>query len=232
LLRASLPVLLAVVAGCTTPVERVPEKTPAPLPEASYAEAARQGSVVYEILPQESLLLVRVGRGGRAKRLGHEHAVASEDLAGFVEYGDDPDRARADIAFPLRGLIVDKPAYREHFALDTEPSAEDIAGTYSNMLKVFEPSSYPWATMHAEVASIDGDALQLGVSVTLHGATAEYLLPASISVEDGWLVADASALIRHSDFGVEPFSAAGGLLRVADELTVELHLVGRRLRSR
>jgi len=173
-----------------------------------------------------------VGRGGRAKRLGHEHAVASEDLEGFIEFGDDPAKARADVAFPLRELVVDKPEYREHFALDTEPSADDIAGTYTNMLKVLEPSAYPWATLQAWIAAADGDALQFAVSVTLHGATMEYLLPASVSVDRGTLVADASTIIRHSDFGVEPFSAAGGLLRVADELAIELHLVGRRFRPR
>lgn len=228
--RCGLPALLAVLAGCAVPVEQVREDSPAPLPAASYVQAARQGARVYEIVPQDSLLLVRVGRAGRAQRLGHEHAVASETLAGFVELGDDPTTARADIAFALRELVVDKAEYREHFALDTEPSPDDIAGTYSNMLKVLEPSTYPWATIRALVLSVDGADLQLGASVTLHGATAEYLLPARIRIENDRLTADVSGTIRHSDFGVEPFSAMAGLLRVADELAIELHLVGRRLK--
>lgn len=156
--------------------------------------------------------------------------MASENLSGFVEYGDDPARARADIAFPLRELIVDRPEHRMHFALDTEPSADDVAGTYTNMLKVLEPDAHPWATMRALVASADGTELELAVSVTLHGATAEYLLPARISVVGDRLTADADAVIRHSDFGVTPFSAMGGLLRVADELEVELHIVAGRIR--
>lgn len=224
-----MPALLAVIAGCAVPVEKVPESSPAPLPAESYLEAAAAGAPVYEVVSQQSLLLVRVGRAGRAQRLGHEHAVASENLSGFVEFGDDPATARADIAFPLRELVVDKAAYREHFALDTEPSADDVAGTYSNMLKVLEPSAYPWATIRALVASVDGDDLQLGVSVTLHGTTAEYLLPATVRIDDDTLIADVSGVIRHSDFGLEPFSAMAGLLRVADELAIELHLVGRRL---
>ena len=217
------------LAGCVAPIQVVPERSPAPLPEDNYRERARQGAAVYEVLPTESLLLVHVGRDGRAKRLGHEHAVASEDLAGFIEFGADPAAARADIAFPLRELVVDRAEHRAHFMLDTEPSEDDIAGTYTNMLKVLEPEAYPWATMRALVASSDGDTIQLAVSVTLHGVTAEYLLPARIDVSGDRLVAETDAIIRHSDFAVAPYSAAGGLLRVADELAIELRIVAQRI---
>jgi hypothetical protein len=36
--------------------------------------------------------------------------------------------------------------------------------------------------------------------------------------------------VRHSDFGLVPFSAAGGLLKVADEVTVDFELVATRWR--
>lgn len=228
-LRPWLPVLAAVCAGCAAPIEVVPELSPAPLPAGTYREAARAGAPVYEILREESIMLVRVGRAGRAKRLGHEHAVASEHLVGFVEFGGDPATARADIVFPLRELVVDNPEHRAHFALDTDPSEDDILGTYGNMLKVLEPDTYPWAAVHLRIASVDGDTLALATSVTVHGMTVEYLLPARIRVDGNRLTADADAVVKHSDFGLEPFSAAGGLLRVADELEVELHVVARRI---
>jgi len=232
--RILLILLAAMVslAGCTPSVEFVRESTQAPIPAASYLEAAQRGADVYEIIAEQSLMLVRVGRSGRAQRLGHDHAIASEDLAGYVETGRYPAESRADIAFPLRNLIVDKPEYREHFELDTEPSADDIAGTYANMLKILEPDSYTWATINAHVVAERGEEIQLGVSVSLHGATMDYVVPVQLRVEDSLLVADARAVIDQSDFGIEPFSAAGGLLRVADELVVELHIAARRLKPR
>lgn len=228
----TLLVTIAALAGCTPSVEFVRETTQAPVPATSYVEAAQRGANVYEIVAEQSLMLVRVGRSGRAQRLGHDHAIASEDLAGYVETGSDPAESRADIAFPLRNLIVDKPEYRQHFALDTEPSADDIAGTYTNMLKVLEPDSNPWVTIHAHVVAGHGEAIELGVSISLHGATMNYVVPVRLRVEDNLLVADARAVIHQSNFGIEPFSVAGGLLRVADELVIEIHIAARKFQPR
>ena len=188
--------------------------------------AERAGSAVYRILPAESLLLVHVGRGGAMQRLGHEHAVASEDLQGLVAIGAEPATSRADIVFPIRNLVVDRHEYRQRLALDTEPSADDIAGTYTNMLKVLEPELYPWATMQAQIVSMDGNQATLSVSVTLHGSAFEYLLPVELYIDRERVEVSGSTTIRHSDFAIAPFTAAGGLLRVADELGIEFHLVG------
>jgi len=207
----------------------IDETSHAPLPEASYIEAARAGRDVYRIVPHESLILVRVGRAGRMQRFGHEHAVASEDLQGFVEIGGDLNAARTDLAFPLRNLVVDKPIYRERLQLDTEPSDDDIAGTYTNMLNILEPALYPWAKINAVIVSGPIGQPQLNVSVVLHGTAFELLLPVHLETLGDRLIASGSAVIRHTDFGLDPFSAAGGLLRVADELAVEFRLVGNRI---
>jgi len=217
------------IAGCVRPVEMVEESSRAPLPEASYRTAAGNGADVYRVLPGESLILVRVGRAGRMQRLGHEHAVASEDVQGYIEVSDDPGAARADLAFPLRNLAVDKPLYREQLSLDTEPSADDIAGTYTNMLKVLEPALYPWAEIRARLASGPMERPELAVAVTLHGTAFDYLLPVDLDIRGDRLTVSGTTTIRHADFGLEPYSAAGGLLRVADELDIEFRITAARL---
>jgi len=227
--RRLLLVLLAVVAGCAAPGQHAVETTPAPIPADSYIEAAHRGAAVYRILPGQSLLLVRVGRDGPARKLGHDHAVSSENLTGFIAVGGESSESRADIAFAVRDLAVDKPGYRERLGLDTTPSEDDIAGTYKNMLKVLEPELYPWVTARARVASAGARGPQLAVSVTLHGATAEFLVPVTLATTGSTLTARGSAEIRHSDFGLVPFSAMGGLLRVADALSVEVLIVAQRV---
>lgn len=217
--------LLIVLAGCAQPVPVTEETSPPPLPEASYAAAARSGASVYRILPRESFILVRVGRAGAMKRLGHDHAIASLDVQGLVEIRDDAAASRADIVFPLRDLLVDDHEYRKRLALDTEPSAADIAATYTNMLKVLEPAQYPWGEMHARVASTVSEQTVLSVSVTLHGTSFEYLLPVDLQVGEERLEVAGQAALLHSNFGLTPHSAAGGLLRVADLLEVEFRFV-------
>lgn len=215
-------VLLAACARETIPV--VEETSPSPLPAASY-EAAAAGAQVYRVLPGKSLLLVHVGRDGAMKRLGHDHAIASESLQGWVELADDPNASRADLALSIRSLIVDKPAYRKRLGLDTEPTQSDIAGTYTNMLKVFQPALYPYVQVHARFASAQTQPPQLVVSVALHGTSFEYLLPVQMTVSEDELVVTGEATIRHADFAVAPFRAAGGLLRVADAMDVEFRIV-------
>lgn len=225
-LRGCLFPVLLLLAACSQSIQVRDETSRAPLPETGYLEAASSGARVYRILPQESLILVHVGRAGTMARLGHDHAIASEDVQGFVEISDDRSASRADVALPLRNLIVDKPAYRERLSLETEPSATDIAGTYSNMLKVLEPEPYPWVAVHARIASADANQAMLSVAVTLHGVASDYLVPVELVIQPNRIEVSGKASIRHQEFGLTPFSAVGGLLRVADELEVEFHLIG------
>ncbi|MDJ0916596.1 MAG: YceI family protein [Woeseiaceae bacterium] len=212
------------LAGCTESAVRTDEATNAPLPADSYLAVA-DDSRVYRIDPQRSVILVRTGRSGPAARLGHDHAIASESIAGFVEIHDDPNRSRADVAFAIRELIVDKPEYRDQLQLDTTPSESDIAGTYTNMLKVVPPDPHPWITINATIA----EPGTLAVAVTLTGRTVNYVVPATIDGDRERATVRGSTTIRHTDFGLSPFSAVGGLLRVSDELDVRFDITAERV---
>jgi hypothetical protein len=220
---------LACLAACTQPVPVVDEASAPPLPEAEYIEAAGAGAAVFRIDPMKSLLLVRVGRAGKLGSLGHDHAVASEDLQGRIALYEAFERSHGDVVFPVRNLVVDRPEHRERFAFDTQPSADDIAGTYTNMLKVLDPAPFPWAGIRAGIVSGSRDETELAIAVTLHGTTFDYRVPAAVEILGERLVVSGKASVRHSEFGLEPYSAAGGLLRVADELGVEFRLVAHRI---
>ena len=138
---------------------------------------------------------------------------------------EDPNQSRADVAFAIRELIVDRPKYRDELQLDTTPSESDIAGTYTNMLKVVSPEAHPWITINATIA----EPGTLAVAVTLVGRTVNYLVPATIESDGGRATVRGSTTIRHEDFGLSPFSAVGGLLRVSDELGVRFDITAERL---
>jgi polyisoprenoid-binding protein YceI len=227
--RAALATLglLALLAGCTERIAFERESSDSPIDPAPYARAIDDGAAVYRVDPDASFVLVRVGRAGRMAQLGHEHAVASEDLEGFVAVYDDPARSRASIALPLKELVVDAPAYRERLGLDTEPSADDIAGTYSNMRKTLDAETFPWVEVEARFAS--ADSAEMAVSLTLHGMRREFVVPVTLATSNDQLAAGGSFAFEHADFGLEPFSAAGGLLRVADRLEVSFQIVADRL---
>jgi polyisoprenoid-binding protein YceI len=219
-LRICVPAL-AVLAACAQPLPFEREISAAPLAEASFAELARTGAAIYRIQPAESLLLVHVGKDGKMASMGHEHAVVSRDMQGLVALADDPAASRAQVAMPLISLVVDEPEYRDRLALDTEISDADRAGTYSNMRKVLEAELYPWVQVEARFASVPSDPVELSVSITMHGAALEYVVPVQLEITDKRLTVHGHLQLRQSDFGMTPYSAVGGLLRVADELGVE-----------
>lgn len=218
--------LAMLMGACAPQLPMLQEGSEAPLPSASYFAAAREGARVFRIVPGESLLLVHVGRDGAMKKLGHDHAVASVDVQGFVELNDDPDASRADLAFPLRNLVVDDAAHRARLGLGTGPSAEDIAGTYSNMIKMLQPDAHPWVIASARIATNDPASHALAVSIELNGTALEFLLPVEFSANDDRITVSGNAAITQSEFGLLPFQAAGGLLRVADRLDISFSFVG------
>lgn len=163
-------VSLLILAGCAQPEKAPDTEVPPLLPEEIYLEAARQGAAVYRIQPTESRVLIRVGRTGKLKSLGHDHAIASENVEGMIMLSEDRAGSRADVLVPLERLIVDKPEYRTQIGLEGEMSESAIAGTSTNMQdKVLESAIYPWVQIEARFESAQSDSATLDVSVTLHG---------------------------------------------------------------
>ena len=217
----------ALLAACAQPPPLTPAETTAPpLPERVYEQAARRGEAVYRVDPQGSRVLMRTGREGSMKAAGHDHVIASADVEGLVLLSSDPEKSRADLRLPLQKLVVDEPAYRERFGLEPELPPSAIEGTTRNMQdKVLESNLFPWATASVRVLSMQDTQADLDVSVTLHGTSFDYRVPAELTVDPGKLRVTGSMTVSHADFGLAPFSAAGGLLRVAEDIEVVFDLV-------
>lgn len=220
---------LALLAACAQP-EWAPEDTSAPpLPEGVYREAARQGEAVYRVDPQHSRVFMRTGRDGPMKAAGHDHVIVSADIEGLVLVSDDPDKSRANLRFPLQQLLVDDPAYRQRFGMEPDLPASAIEGTTRNMQdKVLESSRFPWATASVQALSIQQEKAQLEVSVAMHGVSFDYEVPAALEFDPDTLTVSGSMTVSHGDFGLTPFSAAGGLLRVAEDIEVVFEIVASR----
>ncbi|NIA57760.1 YceI family protein [Massilia sp. TW-1] len=224
-MKRLVPMLL-LLASCGQPLAP-PARGPATglnADPASYRTAAASGAAVYAVDSGASLIAVTVRRAGLMARLGHEHVVASHTLAGFAA----PGLGRADLAFRLDALTVDEPHLLRDAGIATQPSPEAVAGTRSNMLgPVLDAQRYPVVSLHVERPG-DG-ALQ--VAVTLHGVTRRLDLPATVRVDAATIVADGTARLKQTDFGITPFSVGAGLLAVGDELEVRYRIVARRWKA-
>jgi polyisoprenoid-binding protein YceI len=218
-----LSLSLLLLASCGQPLAP-PTPGPAATDPASYRAAAASGAAVYAVDPEASLIAVTVRRAGLMARLGHEHVVASHTLAGYAA----PSLGHADLAFRLDEMTVDEPHLLRDAGIATQPSPEAVAGTRSNMLgPVLDAQRYPVVSLHVERPGDSG----LQVAVTLHGVTRRLDLPAAVRVDAATVVADGTARLKQTDFGIAPFSVGAGLLAVGDELEVRYRIVARRWKA-
>lgn len=190
------------------------------LPESDYAAAARRGERVFRVDPGSSLVTIEVRRGGSLARLGHDHVVASHDVQGYVA----PDAGRADLHVRLDRLTVDEPALRDHAGFETQPSAEDIAATRENMLsKVLEADRFALAEIHI-TGNAAGGGSPMQVAITLHGSTRTVAVPVTLDSRDNALEATGEFTVRQTDFGITPYAALGGAIRVEDPVLVRFRI--------
>ena len=212
-------------AGCAQVPPSAPLGAPSGAPDLDadyYRDAAGRGASVYRVEPGDSLVVVRVYRGGKLAKLGHDHVVSSREPRGFF----DADKARADLYVAVESLTVDDPAQRAAAGFESTPSESDIAGTRSNMLeKVLEAERFPFVVLR--VRAVEQDAVQAELS--LHGVTRPLRIPAKIERGAERIEVSGSFAINQTDFGIEPFSVFGGALAVQDRIDLSFTLRAARI---
>lgn len=221
-------VLVALLGGCAAQVAAPPSTSgfPAAFPAAYYERLQRQGQPVFRIDAAHSLVVIAVRRSGSLARLGHDHVVASHDVAGYIA----PDQGRADFYVPLDALVVDEPALRAEAGMQTQPTPDQIAGTRRNMLEhVLETHSYPYAL----VAFDDrGKTLPRRVNLTLHGRTEAVEVSPRIEEAAEEVSVEGSLAIDQSRFGIAPFAILGGAVAVQDRVDITFRLRADRVTGR
>lgn len=218
------------LSGCQT-------SPPVPAPQVPATEAAAvpvpipAGAREYRVVAQESLLQILVYRGGAMARLGHNHVIASHNLAGAVYVARDPLTTSFDISFPVNELTVDEPALRAtagpDFATSVPQNARD--GTRVNLLSeaLLDGASHPSIRLRATGLRAVADGYEAGVEVTLKGATHVLRVPVSVRRDNGALTASGEFPLKQSELGLKPFSVAMGTLLVLDDMRVRFTLVAR-----
>jgi polyisoprenoid-binding protein YceI len=63
--------------------------------------------------------------------------------------------------------------------------------------------------------------------LSIHGVVKPLTLPIRLEVQGSSIVASGKFTVKQTDFGIEPTSAAGGLVKVADEVGLTFRLVAR-----
>lgn len=207
----------------------------------------------YEVDSGQSLLTILAIRGGALAKAGHNHVIASRDLAGTVYVPADALRTSFEIHMPVAQLTVDEPELRakEGPEFPTEVPQAAKGGTRHNMLSeaLLDGERYPDIKLVGDGAEgaaagvgalASGLAARQGASAPNLAAGKAALVSVQVSVKDqvhtlrvpisyvfdgGALIVTGEMPVRQSELGLTPFSALLGALQVQDEMRVRFRLV-------
>jgi len=182
---------------------------------------------VYEVRSDDSELRIVVYPDGPLARFGHAHVIGGATVRGRVILAETLEESALRLDIDARTLEVDRPSWREAEGLDPDMSPDAIAGTRENMRSnaLLDVDRHPLITVESIGLSGPGWQPDIEAKITLRGQTRELTVPIALSVDDERMTATGRLVLRQSDFGIAPFSAAGGSLRVADEVMVRFRIV-------
>jgi len=172
-----------------------------------------------------SRVLVHAGKTGIGSFAGHEHDAVTSTLSGEVIADfDDLSRSSVDVSIDARSLRI----------TDRDESAEDVQKVQQTMLgpEVLDVARFP--TIRLRSRAVTGTRVLSGVYVaavagelSLHGVTKAITVPLQLDTRGDTLTATGKMLVKQTDFGIEPITTAGGLVKVEDEVTISFEIVAR-----
>lgn len=199
---------------------------PAAGPESQTRDMARPGGQLYQVDKAASeIRIVSYPEG----RLGHTHVIGGPVISGNIVVAEDTNSAWLKLAINVSELLVDKPQWRRDEDLDSDMSQRAINGTRDNLLsdKLLNAAAYPRILIEAD--SVVGPDWQKDVvaQITLVGQSREILVPVAVFEDEDNLEVIGRFEILQSDFGIEAFSALGGIMRVDDKLLIRFRIRAR-----
>ena len=178
----------------------------------------------FDINTKRSRLIVQAFVEGLLSSFGHNPKFSVGEINGEVQtVSDQPQTAVIRIQFRPDSLKL----------LDdvSEKDRKEIEETMKN--QVLETSRFPEIML--ESTGVSGEMIFQGryqVNITgnlsLHGTTRPEKLQAQVTANDGQLRAEGDFRLRQTDYGIKLFKAAGGTLKVKDEVKVEFDVVAKR----
>ena len=226
--RFAVLFLLPLIVACQS-APPAGEAAPPAAPAAS-APAPSRGAPLFVVDSAASEIRLLVYRAGPLARFGHNHVVTGL-VHGEIRAGRTAAESGFRLEVPVESLVVDSAEARaeEGKEFAAEVSAQAREGTRDHMLgaEVLDATRYP--LIRIESISLSGPRWNPTVlaRTTLRGVTHELRFPAAVVQDGDRVTVIASLQIRQSDFGITPFAALGGGLRVRDEVDIRVRVVAR-----
>lgn len=190
---------------------------------ASWIPAVVAAPRTFVIDGNASTASAHVGKTGFGSFAGHEHTIVAQDFLGEVVL--DPEqlsRSSVDVVVNARSLKVSEEGEPEG---DAPKVQQAMRGP-----KVLDVRRY--GTIHFRSTEVTAKQLSPGSydvtlvgELSLHGVTKPVTIPVRVELKGNALAATGKMVVKQSEFGIQPTSAGGGLVKVEDEVTLSFRIV-------
>ncbi len=181
----------------------------------------------YRIDAAKSRFSIETETSGLSAMFGHDHKIAVRDFGGVVSFNPGaPETASLELTVQTDSLRL----------LDAEvrpADRRDIEATILNVLKASVYSKIVFSST-AVTAETIGDGIfdvRVAGELTMRGVRRAVTIPTQVIVRPDLLRATGSLKLRQTDYKIEPFSFAGGTVKVKDAVTLSFDLIATRFRS-
>lgn len=187
--------------------------------------AAGTEVVTYSLVPERSKFTVQAFAEGLFSAFGHDPVIHIRNFSGEVHF------VPGTIANASLKITVDP----NSLAVGEEVKEKDrleIEQTMRN--EVLETSRYDeilFTSSNISVNRLAQGRCQVRVigDLTLHGVTRKSIwISAEATISDDSLQAKGDFSLKQSDFGIKPYSAAGGTIKLKNELKFLFDMVGQK----
>jgi polyisoprenoid-binding protein YceI len=184
---------------------------------------AGRGPTVLTIDAGESRVTILVGKAGMLSFAGHAHEVVAPAVRGRVTF-DPMDWPHASVS-----LEFDAAALR---VTGKGEEASDVPAVQTTMLgeRVLDVQRFPTVAFQSRRVSValgatGVAALTIDGDMTLHGKTRPMTICASATIDtSGRVTASGTFTLKQTDFGMVPVTAAGGSVRVKNDIDIQFVL--------
>jgi polyisoprenoid-binding protein YceI len=178
-------------------------------------QSSESGVVRYRLVPAQSTFTVQAFAEGLLSAFGHDPVLAIKDFSGEVQF----------VPGSFEAASVKMTVKADSIVLSTEVKEKDRIEMEQTMREqVLEIAKYPeivFVSSNISVTKLAEGRYRARVigDLTFHGATQKNLwITPEITVSGESLSAKGVFSLKQTDFGIKPFSAAAGTIKLKNEL--------------
>ncbi|WP_341257804.1 MULTISPECIES: YceI family protein [Gordonia] len=166
--------------------------------------------------PDNGDLTLHTGVAGKAARTGHRLIIGFTDWSATVD-GAEPSHVRVVVRTPSLEVRSGEGGL-------TPMSAPERLVARGNALKALKADKHDEIVFDAPDIVADGEGYRLAGTLTILGASKPHTVTVVPTGDGADRRVTGETTVRQTDFGVKPYSAMMGALKVADDVTIRVDL--------